>query len=54
MVLFATYNNFLRPNSALDWKVPAEIPEIDRATCMPNKWIELLKVATKYAESYYE
>ena len=54
MVLFAIYNNFLRPNSALDWKVPVEIPEIDRATCMPNKWIELIKVATKYAESYYE
>lgn len=54
MVLFATYNNFLRPNSALDWKVPVEIPEIDRATCMPNKWIKLIKVATKYAESYYE
>ena len=28
MVLFATYNNFLRPNSALDWKTPVELEEL--------------------------
>ena len=54
MVLFATYNNFLRPNKSLDWKTPVEIPEIDRATNMPNKWIELIKIANSYAESYFE
>ena len=37
MVLFATYNNFLRPNSALDWKTPVELEELNDISNMPNK-----------------
>lgn len=29
MVLFATYNNFLRPNSALKWRTPVELDELN-------------------------
>ena len=52
MVLFATYNNFLRTNKALDWKTPVELPELDGIDNMPNKWIELLKIAKDFAQPY--
>ena len=54
MVLFATYNNFLRPNKALEWKTPVEFSELNDISNMPNKWIELLRIAKKYAEPYTE
>ena len=34
MVLFASYNNFLRPNKALDWNIPIQLNGISN---MPNK-----------------
>lgn len=52
MVLFATYNNFLRPNSALEWKTPVELDELNGISNMPNKWIELLKLGYKYTDIY--
>ena len=52
MVLFATYNNFLRPNSALEWKTPVELDELNDISNMPNKWIELLKLGYKYTDIY--
>ena len=52
MVLFAAYNNFLRPNSALDWHTPVELEELDGITNMPNKWIELLNLGYKYTDIY--
>ena len=52
MVLFATYNNFLRPNSALNWKTPVELDELQDVTNMPNKWIELLNLGYKYSDIY--
>lgn len=52
MALFATYNNFLRPNSKLDWKVPVELPELTDISNMPNKWIELLNLGYKYTDVY--
>lgn len=54
MVLFATYNNFLRANKALDWKTPVELPELEGIDNMPNKWIELLRVAKRFADPYTE
>ena len=54
MVLFATYNNFLRVNSALDWEEPVKLPELDNISNMPNKWIELIRLASKFAEPYSE
>lgn len=54
MVLFATFNNFLRANKALDWKTPVELPELNGIDCMPNKWIELLRIAKNFAEPYTE
>lgn len=52
MVLFAAYNNFLRPNSALEWKTPVELDELNGISNMPNKWIELLKLGYKYTDIY--
>ncbi len=52
MVLFATYNNFLRLNSALNWKTPVELDELNGISNMPNKWIELLNLGYKYADIY--
>ena len=52
MVLFATYNNFLRPNSALNWHTPVELEELEGITNMPNKWIELLNLGYKYTDIY--
>lgn len=52
MVLFATYNNFLRPNKALGWKEPVELDELKRVSNMPNKWIELLNLGYKYSDIY--
>ena len=49
MVLSATYNNFLRPNKALEWKTPVQLPELDNISNMPNKWIELIRLANEYA-----
>lgn len=54
MVLFATYNNFLRPNKTLDWKTPVQLPELDSISNMPNKWIELIRLASEYAKPYTE
>lgn len=52
MVLFATYNNFLRLNQALDWKEPVHLDELDNISNMPNKWIELLRLGNKYFSLY--
>ena len=52
MVLFATCFNFLRPNSALEWKTPVELPELSNITCMPNKWLELIDLGYKYINIY--
>lgn len=52
MVLFATYNNFLRPNKALDWKPPVELEELNSISNMPNKWIELINLGYKYSDVY--
>ena len=52
MVLFATYNNFLRPNKSLEWKTPVQLPELNNISNIPNKWIELIKLASEYAEPY--
>lgn len=52
MVLFATYNNFLRANSALNWKPPVELEELYGISNMPNKWIELLNLGYKYWNIY--
>ena len=52
MVLFATFNNFLRSNKALNWKTPVELPELKNITNMPNKWIELIKLGYKFSDIY--
>ena len=52
MVLFATYNNFLRANSSLNWKPPVELEELESISNMPNKWIELLNLGYKYWNIY--
>lgn len=52
MVLFATYNNFLRVNSSLNYKPPVELEELKCITNMPNKWTELLNLSYKYSDIY--
>lgn len=52
MVLFVTYNTFLRPNSALKWRIPVELDELTDISNMPNKWIEILKLGYKYIDTY--
>ena len=54
MVLFATYNNFLRPNKALNYETPVVLEELKDIPNMPNKWLELIRLACKYAEPYSE
>ena len=53
MVLFSTCFNFLRPHSALKYKVPVEIPELKNCTNMPNKWIELINLSYRYIDIYH-
>lgn len=48
MILFSTCFNFLRPHSALKYKVPVEIPEIQNLPNMPAKWIELINLSYQY------
>ena len=52
MILFATYNNFLRPNKALNWNTPVTLDELNGISNMPNKWIELLNLGYKYHDIY--
>ena len=52
MVLFATYNNFLRANKKLNWNTPVELDELKGISNMPNKWIELLILGYKYSDIY--
>ena len=52
MILFSTCFNFLRPNSALDWKTPVELDELKGISNMPNKWIELINLSYKYIDIY--
>ena len=53
MVLFATYNNFLRPNKALGWKTPVELNELKGISNMPNKWIEILNLGYSYSDTIF-
>ena len=52
MVLFATYNNFFRPNKALNYETPVVLDALKDISNMPNKWLELIRLACKYAEPY--
>lgn len=51
MVLFATFNNFLRPNKALDWNTPVQLDELKNISNMPNKWIQLINTSYKYSDA---
>lgn len=47
-VAFVTYFNFLRPQSALEKRVPAIIPELEKYSTMPAKWQKLIELSQKY------
>ena len=51
MVLFATFFNFLRPHSALDYHIPVEIPEVQNCTNMPDKWTKLISLSYDYIKA---
>lgn len=50
MVLFGTYNSFLRPNKSLKWKTPVELDNLNGISNIPNKWIGLLHLSYKYSD----
>lgn len=51
MILFSTCFNFLRPHSALGYKVPQPIESVQSKPNMPAKWIELIKLGYQYTET---
>ena len=51
VTLFVAYFNFLRPHSALDDKVPAIIPALDKLPHMPAKWLTLISMGEDFIKS---
>jgi len=51
VTLFVAYFNFLRPHSALDNKIPAVIPELDKLPNMPAKWLKLISMSEDFIKS---
>jgi len=43
--LFVTHYNFLRPHSALDYRVPVPLPELSSVTTLQGKWNKILALA---------
>lgn len=43
--LFVTHYNFLRPHSALNFKIPVRIPQLDRIDTLQARWIKIIKMA---------
>lgn len=50
IVLFTTFFNFLRRNSALNYHVPVDVPEIQQMPDIPSKWLELLQLSYNHLE----
>lgn len=48
MILYVTFFNFLRKHSALNYKTPVELPELNDIPLMPDKWIALLNMSKSY------
>jgi len=47
--LFVTHYNFLRPHSSLGFKPPRRLSELERIDTIQAKWINILKMASKFA-----
>ena len=52
MILFSACFNFLRPHSALNYKVPVHDDEIQSMTTMPSKWLALIEMGYRYIKTY--
>ena len=48
-VLFVTHYNFLRPHSALKYKTPRHIKELDAILTLQGKWSKILQMASQVA-----
>jgi hypothetical protein len=48
MILYVTFFNFLRRQSALKFKTPVELPELNDDMLMPDKWITLINMSQTY------
>ena len=48
-VLFVTHYNFLRPHSALKYKTPRHIKELDGILTLQGKWSKILQLASQIA-----
>lgn len=52
MILFSACFNFLRPHSALKYKVPVHNEDIQSMPTMPAKWLALIEMGYQYAKIY--
>ena len=48
-VLFVTHYNFLRPHSALNYKTPRHIEELDSILTLQGRWCKILQMASQIA-----
>lgn len=48
MILFVAFHNFLRKHSSLNNKEPIIIDDINQTKLMPDKWNQLLSIASSY------
>ena len=53
MILFSTCFNFLRPHSALKYKVPVHDDKIQSKPNMPSKWLALIELGYSYINLYH-
>lgn len=53
MILFSTCFNFLRPHSALGYKVPQHDDNIQSMPNMPAKWLTLIEMGYRYTALYH-
>jgi hypothetical protein len=51
MTLFAAFFNFLRRHSALAYRTPVTIPELEQIPGILSKWLKLLRLSYDYLES---
>lgn len=43
--LFVTHYNFLRPHSALNYRIPIQIPQLKHIRTIQQRWIQIIKMA---------
>jgi len=49
MVAYVAFFNFLRPHSSLNFNTPVQLDSFSDSDLMPDKWLKLLQLSTRYA-----